>query len=658
MKSFRKNIVFGFIFTFVFAMIFISTTDAQDMKFRQQAWRYGLNLGYQFNSAGLGWQYLHGLDPNFQSPEDDITYVDGTGNGIYLGLFGEYLSESWWGFQFRVSYDVRDALIMDDTRTPIPSFDTKMSYLTFEPLFRVDQNLIPNLNFFVGPFLAYNLSSTYIFRYDKDVAAEEAEREVPDVVKLTWGLQGGLAYDIRISDLDQNSSLYLSPFFTTSWIANQRESIDEPDQNSIGDVWSTVAYRIGVRFSIEHRDPVEGMPRVSKSPIPPSTNIVAIAMPTDNTIVTKNVKGYFPIHPYVFFDKESLDFPRRYKTLTYSEAQNFNESDLSNFDKGDLTVKETNVDQLMVAYYNVMNVYGDRMRKNPSVQLTLRGSDPEEKEAEVHANKVKNYLVTNFGINPDRIAVITDPPYAPSGSDETEVKSAELIKDENRRVKFVFSNSDMYKPLVYTIRDETSIDNDMLFSIDNSVPFRSWDITITGEGRTMYFGPYSYSSARINPAELMRFLENGQYNAKVSITDRTGKITTENVSFRLTKDTELKNASRYLMIFDYNQSDAVRTYETTIRNDIVKGIGNNDRVIVHGHTDIIGTPEGNMKLSKERAEETKSIIDDQLRKDNKTTINVTSMGMGERKTQYTFDNKYPEGRMYNRNVFVEIVEGR
>jgi outer membrane protein OmpA-like peptidoglycan-associated protein len=639
-------------------MFFQSTTDAQEMKFRQQAWRYGLNLGYQFNSASLGWQYLHGLDPNFQSPEDEIDYVDGTGNGIYLGLFGEYLSESWWGFQFRVSYDVRDALVIDDTRTPIPSFDTKMSYLTFEPLFRVDQHLIPNLNFYVGPFLAYNLNSTFVYKADKDEAAEQPEKDVPDVVMLTWGVQGGLAYDIRISDLDQNSSLYLSPFFETSWIANQRESIDEPTQNSVGDVWTTMTYRIGVRLSMENRDPVEGVAQVSKSPTPTVTNKVAIEMPTDNTIVTKNVKGYFPIHPYVFFDKGSLDFPRRYITLTKSEATNFNESDLSNFEKGDLTEKETNVNQLMVAYYNVMNVYGDRMRKNPSVQLTLRGSDPEEKEAEIQANKVKDYLVNNFDINPDRIAVITDPPYAPSGSDSTEAKSAGLINDENRRVKFVFSNSDMYKPLVYTIRDETSIDNDMLFSIDNSVPFRSWDITITGEGRTMYFGPYSYSSARINPAELMRFLENGKYNAKVSITDRTGKITSENVSFKLTKDTELRNASRYLMIFDYNQADAVRTYETTIRNDIVKGIGNIDRVIIHGHSDIIGTPDGNLKLSRQRADETKSIIVDQLRKDNKTTTNVTAIGLGERKTQYTFDNKYPEGRMYNRNVFVEIVEGR
>jgi hypothetical protein len=655
MKSFRQKFALGFLFTFVLGLIFISTADAQDMKFRQQAWRYGLNLGYQFNSAGLGWQYLHGLDPNFQSPPDDINYVDGTGSGPYIGLFGEYLSESWWGFKFRISYDVRDALVIDDTRTPIPSFDTKMSYLTFEPLFRIDQRLIPNLNFYLGPFLAYNLSSTYIFRYDKDVAIEEPETDVPDVVKLTYGLQGGFAYDIRFADLDQNSSLYLSPFFETSWIANQRESIDEPDQNSIADVWSTVAYRIGVRLSIEFRDPVEGMAKITPSPSQPSTNKVIMVLPADNTIVTKNVKGYFPIHPYVFFDKGSLDYPRRYIVLTKSEAQNFNESDLSNFEKGDLTVKETNVDQLMVAYYNVMNVYGDRMRKNPSVQLTLRGSDPDEKDGEVHATKVKNYLVTNFDINPDRISVITDPPYAPSGSDSTEAKSTNLINDENRRVKFVFSNSDMYKPLVYTIRDETSIDNDMLFSIDNSVPFRSWDITITGEGRTMYFGPYSYSSARINPAELMRFLENGKYNAKISITDRTGKVTTENVSFKLTKDTELKNASRYLMIFDYNQADAVRTYETTIRNDIVKGIGSRDRVIVHGHADIIGTPEGNLKLSTQRANETKSIIDDQLRKDNKTP-NVQAIGMGERKTQYTFDNKYPEGRMYNRNVFVEVIE--
>ena len=63
---------------------------------------------------------------------------------------------------------------------------------------------------------------------------------------------------------------------------------------------------------------------------------------------------------------------------------------------GDLTVKETNVNQLMVTYYNVLNIYAYRMRMNPDEQLILRGCDPEEKDGQACAEKVKIYLVNNF----------------------------------------------------------------------------------------------------------------------------------------------------------------------------------------------------------------------------------------------------------------------
>jgi outer membrane protein OmpA-like peptidoglycan-associated protein len=341
--------------------------------------------------------------------------------------------------------------------------------------------------------------------------------------------------------------------------------------------------------------------------------------------------------------------------LTKSEAQNFNEAELGDFMKGDLTVKETNVNQLMKTYYNVMNVYADRMKKNTGEDLILIGSDPDEKNGEAYANKVKSYLVDNFGIDPDRIKIKVEPPSKPSGSALTDPTFSGMINDENRRVVFVFDNADMLKPIPYTIRDESSIDNDLIFTIGQNVPYDSWDVTITGENKTMYFGPFAYRSERINPAEMMRFLETGKYNAQVMITDKNGIKTEENIKFNLVKDRELKNASRYLMIFEYNSSDAVSSYEKTIRNEITPGIKAGSKVVVHGHTDIIGNVDGNLKLSQKRAEQAKAIIDDQLVLENRK-INVNAYGIGQAKMQYTFNNRFPEGRMYNRNIFVEVIE--
>jgi len=665
MKNYTRKFTQCCLFVSGALLIFVSTLQSQTTQFRQSSWRLGLNTAWQMNNAGLGWQNLHGTDANFQAPENNIVYVDGTGNGLYAGAFAEYLSKSWWGIQFRVSYDDRKTLITDDTKPLKSTFDTKINYLTFEPLFRADQMLIPNLNFYLGPIIAVNLTSTYAYNHNPNnvttevSSATEAPIAIPDFKKVTYGLNGGIGYDINVATMGAQTSFLVTPFVDCSWIVNQKATINQPDQNSIADVWSTVSYRAGLRLSMNFSSaqPVvtKVIPPVTTTPAVVVTKKVEINLPKESTILTKNVRGYFPIHPYVFFEKGSLEIPTRYTTLSKSAATNFKESDLTNFMKGDLTVKETNVNQLMTSYYNVLNIYGDRMRNNPSELLTLRGSDPDRVNGESYANKVKNYLVNNFGISPKRISIIVEDPKKPSGTTYSDPAYAGLIDDENRRVVFVFSNPDMLKSLAYTIRDESSIDNDMIFSIGKDVPFKSWDITISGEGRSMYFGPYAYSAERINPAELMRFLDNGTYNAKVTITNYSGTTSEENVGFKLYKSRDIKNASRYLMLFDYDQSDAIVKYENRIRTEIAPGMEVGNNVIVHGHTDIIGNEAGNQKLSQERAEQAKSIIDSQLETLGKK-VDVQAIGIGETQMQYTFDNRYPEGRMYNRNVFVEVIQ--
>ncbi len=645
MKKFIKKSTISILFAMFAALSIFNPATAQDTKFREQAWRFGLNLAIQSNSGCLGWQQLYQSDFNFHSPQDDIDLVDGTGWGPYIGIFGEYFSESWWGIQVRISYDSRNALVIDDTRLPIPSFDTKMSYLTIEPLFRIDQHVIPNLNFYAGPVIAINLTSTFDYKIDENKSETISDIDVKDVNNLTYGLMGGFAYDIKFYDFDYRTSLYVSPFFDCSWLANQKKSVNATDQNSVNDVWSTLSYRLGVRLSYEHEN----------GSLIDSNQRVYMIMPPDNTILTKQVTGYFPIHPYVFFDKGSQNIPPRYILLTKEEVQTFNEAELENFKKGEMTVKETNVNQLMTTYYNNINIYGDRMRKNPNENLTLVASDPDANNADASALVIKDYLVNSFGIDSNRIKISISAPKTPSGTAYTEPVSKKLIDDENRRVTFVFNDAKMTKPLPYTIRDESSINNDIIFSIAKTEALKSWDLTITGEDREMYYGPFYSYSERINPAEIMSNLESGKYKAKVVVTDIDGKITEEIIPFKLSKEKEVKNASRYLMIFEYNQSDAIASYETKIRNEIVPGILPTDNVVIHGHTDVIGTAEGNRILAQERADQAKRIIEDQLEKENKT-VPVEALGIGQTINPYTFNNQYPEGRMYNRNIFVEVIK--
>lgn len=665
MKNFTNKIAVSFLLAFLTVLIF-STSNAKDTDFRDQAWRFGVNAALQFNSLSLGYQNLHEPFPNFTSANGPKDNSDGKGIGFYGGIFGEYLSDSWWGIQLRVSYDMRDGLVKDTTtgppsgRTQGVAFETKMNYLSWELLFRVD--LIRNLNLYFGPILAINIHGTYDYRPDVNSSAvTETNVKIANRNDVPYGITGGLAYDIEMSR-SHKTSMYLTPFAEASWIVNQKKSDYYPAQNSVTDVWSTVSLRLGLRLSWEFRNPDEPITQViPPAPVPrkvveaPAGKKVSLRMPYNNTIVTKNVNGYFPIHPYVFFEKGNMEIPSRYIVLTKSDAQNFKEADLEKFNKGDMTVKETNVNQLMSTYYNVLNIYGDRMRSNPREQLTLSGCDPANKDGGACCDKIKSYLVNNYGIAPDRIKIVIESPRKPSGSELTDPTFSGMIDDENRRVGFVFSNDEMYKPVPYTIRDESSIDNDMIFSIADNVQYKSWKITINGENKTMNFGPFYSSSERVNPAPLMRGIENGEFNAVVVITMQDGKQVTEDFDITLNKEKEFKNASRYLYIFDYNKSDPVLVYESKIRKEITPGMNVGNTVIVHGHTDIIGNEAANQKLSQERAEEAKRIIVDQLGKEDKK-IDVQAIGTGQTNMQYTFSNQYPEGRMYNRNVFVEVIQ--
>jgi hypothetical protein len=635
--------------------------NAQHTPFRIQAWRYGVNAGVNYNMASLGYQNLHQPYPNFDKPNSATDEnVNGNGYGWYGGMFLEYLSASWWGVQLRASYDTRDAVVEDIYATPHTEFDTRMSYLSFEPALRIDQHLIPDLSMSAGPLIAVNIHGTYDFKADVAGPITEANNKVSDRNVVSLGITGGVAYDIEL--LRRNDrSVFVSPFFDYTWIASQRKSVIASSQNSTNDIWSTQTFRFGIRLSWESRngvpEPQSELPYVEpeKEVVVTTADNVSIILPNENMIVAKDVTGYFPILPYVFFDKGNKDIPPRYIQFSMEDAQKFNEDDLGNFRKNEWSEKETNVDQLMIAYYNVMNIYADRLAKNPDEKLTLRGSDPEENDGISYANKVKSYLVCTFAIDPDRIIIEEDPPLRPSGSILTNPTYIDMINDENRRVTFVYGNPAMYKPVTYAARDEGSIDNDIVMSVGDDVSYISWSLSVTGENKTMNFGPFTSKNVRINPAPLMRGIERGKFIAKTVMVMSDGRRVAEYDDFMLYKVKDSKNAIRYLMLFDYNQSLAIKSYEKIIREEITPGMDLGNSVIVHGHTDIIGNEPDNQKLSQRRSDLAKRIIDNQLERENRK-IPVQSLGVGQMNVRYTFNNQLPEGRMYNRNVFVEVIK--
>jgi outer membrane protein OmpA-like peptidoglycan-associated protein len=96
-------------------------------------------------------------------------------------------------------------------------------------------------------------------------------------------------------------------------------------------------------------------------------------------------------------------------------------------------------------------------------------------------------------------------------------------------------------------------------------------------------------------------------------------------------------------------------YEKYLTDVVAPKIPQRGTVIIHGHTDIIGGEDYNQNLSLARANDVRSIIENNLSKAGRSDVKFEVYGFGEDEKQSPFDNKFPEERFYNRTVILDIV---
>jgi outer membrane protein OmpA-like peptidoglycan-associated protein len=219
----------------------------------------------------------------------------------------------------------------------------------------------------------------------------------------------------------------------------------------------------------------------------------------------------------------------------------------------------------------------------------------------------------------------------------------------------MFDKIEMYAPIWIRTIDEASVDNDIIVSIDPSQTFNSWNVVVTDDnGKSFTYGPFETNNERINPIDMLKGNEEGDFTANITMNTASGDVV-ESGEFFLKKIVDSESiGNRFSVIFNYAQSDAVIANEQTIRNDMAGRIAEGNKVMIHGHTDLIGSTSGNKTLSLKRANEVKDIFDDEFKKSSKN-IYTEAIGYGEAMTPATFNNDLPEGRFYNRNVIVDVI---
>src|SRR5690606_17038866 len=138
----------------------------------------------------------------------------------------------------------------------------------------------------------------------------------------------------------------------------------------------------------------------------------------------------------------------------------------------------------MDVYYNMLNIFGDRMRDNPSTKVTLVGSSDNVQDGQIMANEVKDYLVNTFGIAADRIETKGQKrPENPSGTRNTPKDDLDLVREENRRIEILTNDEELLKPVEIRVKQQEPLDNDIVLNLKSDASIKEWMVTINGEGK-------------------------------------------------------------------------------------------------------------------------------------------------------------------------------
>ena len=491
----------------------------------------------------------------------------------------------------------------------------------------------------------------------------QAEGDIPNISAIELAMMGGISYDLP---LNSSNTIFLVPeamlgYNVTSFI------------NNFGWNALTLSGGIGLRFAPRTIRPekvkLPPPPPPPPPPLPPpppppvapklDATVIALALDENNnerSVSTIKVEEFLmnrthPLLPYVFFDDNSNDIPKRYMRLNQTEKDDFS---FKNFYK----IKTMDV------YLNILNILGKRLQFYPQGNITLIGcnSDLDAERgnkvlSQQRAEVVKDFLVREWGIDSRRINIeYRNLPEIPSN-----LKEQDGI-EENRRVEMVANIPQLFEPV--NVKDTLRISNPPRFrfkpQIFTTIGVKDWKVITSQENKELKV--FSGTGAPPEKIDWDVTLENEQeyvprldkpLQYRLVVTDNDNKILDSPVQTlpvqQLTIEKKIdevlddKEIDKFAIIgFNFNKSD-LSPANMEIATSAKKRLRSSSVVAIKGYSDRIGNNELNKKLALERA----YAVANYLGIDKKF---VKSYG----EDQLLYDNTLPEGRFYSRTVTIDI----
>ena len=631
--------------------------QTQEVKYAKPSWFFGVAGGANFNFYRGS---TNQLNASFTPP---ATFHDGDGVGLFIAPLLEYRpADSRWGVMLQAGYDSRkSAFDQVLTACDCPAdLSTDLSYITVEPSVRFAP-FKSNFYLYGGPRLAFNLDKSFTYElginpaFPNQAATPDVTGEFSEIEETILSMQIGAGYDIPLSSDSNKTQFVLSPFVSFQPYFGQNPRATE--------TWNITTIRAGVALKFgQGKNIQEATDMVQDREVSFSVNSPS-NVPGENRMTE-----IFPLRNYVFFNEDSNEIPNRYVILTKDQVKDFKEDQVEVFAPKNLSDRSK---RQMTVYYNVLNILGDRMQKNPSATISLVGSSNKgNSDGLAMAESVKMYLVNVFSIDASRIATKgQDKPNIPSEQPGATLELV-LLREGDRRVSIESNSPDLLiefqsgtdaqlKPVQIVALQEAPIESYVTFNNKGAgEALSTWSLQMTDEqGKVQSFGPYMEDEVKIPGKSILGSRPEGDYKVKMIGQTKSGKIVEKETPIHVVLWTPAKTEEgmRYSILYEFNKAVAITMYEKYLTDIVTPKIPVGAKVMIHGHTDIIGGEAYNLDLSASRANDVKTIIEKALAKAGRNDVKFEVNGFGEDENKSPFENKTPEERFYNRTVIIDII---
>ncbi len=615
----------------------------------EPVWWFGVAGAANLNFYG---GTLQQLNSNLTTP---VPFHKGFGVGLYLAPTVEYRPDSVWGGILQVGVDDRRG---DFRNVTCPCGDTatlsaKPAYLSIEPSLRVAP-FVGDFHVFAGPRVGFLWSpgrGEKTFHYTQGGVPTNAD--FSSMRRVVFSGQIGMGYDFTWAPENSRARIQLSPF-----ISYQPPYGEAPRYT---DHWGLETVRLGaaLKFGLVPAQPEN--PKV----LPPPRHLpdVGLTVQAPSTVISRRkIQETFPLRNYVFFEEGSSQFSDRYFTLTPAQAADFREEQLQDALPAEPTGRSR---RQMTVYHNILNIIGDRLRRNPGATIVLRGNASQGPLlGKARAETVKHYLTEVFGIAGERIGTEGggDLPYG-HVSDSADLP---LLRAEHQRVEILSHSPEllvqigegdhfMLKPV--QLEGDAEGTDSVVFHAPGAERLASWHLEITdGRGVTRDFGPYTGNREALPAPMLLGENAWGAYTAGLVGRTADGDSLRRQAPFRLSrKNKGIYLTTRFAILFDFDQAAAVSSYEKFLTDVVTAQVPDSGVVFIRGRTDVVGETDHNFKLSQGRAEGVRHDLDAAVSASGRRDVGYQSSWTGEDPTLAPFGNASPEERSYNRTVIIDIL---